>query len=74
MWGLIQTMIFTQGGTGVIGGYGDDSGSQILNVEAQGRFGVTCQRAVAVILARDDDGLGQGNVEGVMRSGESRIF
>ena len=71
MWGLIQIMIFTQGGTGVIGGYGDDSGSQILNVGAQGRFGVTCQGAVAVILARDDDGLGQGDVEGETRSGES---
>ena len=27
-----------------------------------------------MILARDDDGLGQGDVEGVMRSGESEYF
>ena len=36
----------------------------------RGRFGVTCQEAIAVILARDNGGLGQGAVEEVVRSGE----
>lgn len=36
----------------------------------RGRFGVTCQEAVAGTLARDDGGLGQGRMEEVVRCGQ----